>query len=83
MPYIEVWVDAADIDDYTDEELRDELDKRKAKKAGQQVNFGPDHRIPEKEAKHTLEQASDIFRRDGRYDIAFRLEEIKHDFVIN
>jgi hypothetical protein len=80
MPFVEVWVDVPGLDDFSDDELREELVAREKRK-GQRSNYGPDFRIPKVVAKETLDQAAQVFRRDGRHDIAFKLDEIRADFI--
>jgi hypothetical protein len=81
MPYISVHVDVEDVlDDLSDEDLRREL-VRRAQRKGSQSNHSADYAIPNKVARYTLEEASDILRKQGRYDLAFKLEEIREDFV--
>lgn len=81
MPYVNVYVEAEDIlDDLSDRELEDELASRR-QKAGKPRGHAADFSIPQKAARYTLEEAADIFRRMGRTDLAFKLEEIRTDFV--
>ncbi|MHC5536843.1 hypothetical protein ACYOEI_01055 [Singulisphaera rosea] len=83
MPYISVHVDASDVlDDLDEEEIKNYLRKR-AKRSGKDCGFGPNYTIPQREARYTLEEAADIFRAQGRMDLAFKLEEIRTDFVLN
>ena len=81
MPYVNVHVDASEVlDDLSDRELEEELIRRR-RKNGQPGNSSADYAIPQKAARYTLEEAADIFRRMGRNDLAFKLEEIRTDFV--
>lgn len=79
MPYVSVYVDASDVlDDLDIDEIRSYLTKN-----GGRSGNGADYSIPQKSARYTLEQAADIFRAQGRMDLAFKLEEIRTDFVLN
>lgn len=81
MPYVNVHVDASEVlDDLGDEELEAELVRRRQRK-GAKGNSPGDYAIPQKAARYTLEEAADIFRKMGRTDLAFKLEEIRTDFV--
>ncbi len=81
MPYVSVHVDTRDVlDDLSDRELEEEFVRRNQAK-GQLGAYSADYRIPQRAARYTLEEAADIFRRMGRTDLAFKLEEIRTDFV--
>jgi hypothetical protein len=81
MPYVRVHVDAEDIlEDLSDQELRDELSRRQ-RKNGKGNYHSADFSIPQQVAKYTLDEASGILRKQGRVDLAFKLDEIKVDFV--
>lgn len=81
MPYVSVHVDASDVlDELSDRELEEELLARR-RKAGKIGRYSADFAIPQKAARYTLEEAADIFRQMGRTDLAFKLEEIRTDFV--
>lgn len=83
MPYIEVYVDTDDVlKDISDEDLKSEINSRQSK-SDKGIGAGPNWSIPQRVAKYTLEEAADIFRKQGRYDLAFKLEEIRTDFVMN
>jgi hypothetical protein len=81
MPYVSVHVDAEDVlCDISTEDLRKELHSR-SRKNGDYVGSSADYRIPLQVAKYTLDEAAAIFRKEGRTDLAFKLDEIKCDFV--
>jgi TorA maturation chaperone TorD len=81
MPYVSVYVDASDvIEDISTSDLEQELRSRRGNK-GERSPHSADYAISQKAARYTLEEAADIFRKMGRNDLAFKLEEIRTDFV--
>jgi hypothetical protein len=81
MPYVSVDVDIEDVIDHlSDEDLRKELAKRMARKADYRHSMG-DYSIPIGEAKAALEEVSLYFRRIGKIDLAFKMDEISEDYV--
>ncbi len=81
MPYVSVHVDAEDVlGDLTDEQLRDELNRRAARKQGG-GGYSADYTIPRGAARHALNESSDMLRKQGRNDLAFKLEEVREDYV--
>lgn len=81
--YVNVNIDVSDVlDELSDAELLNELKRRNIKK-NNGTGFSADYFIPKEVARYTLEEAANIFRSGGRYDLAFKLDEINHDFVIN
>lgn len=83
MPYVEVWVDPADtdLDNYTDAELREELDSRARKKSGKPALKADDWRIPREVAKIALDDSAIFLRKAGRVDLAFKLDETRVDYL--
>lgn len=70
--YIQVDVDLDDVlDSIPDEALTKELKSR----------HGANRAIPLIVARQTLVEAADLFRKMGRLDLAFKLDEIKEDFL--
>lgn len=83
MPYISVHVDTESVlGDLDEDDIKAYLIK-KAKRNGKDYGVGPNYSIPQKEARYTLEEAADILRKQGRADLAFKLEEVRTDFVMN
>lgn len=81
MPYVRVHIDKEDIlDDLTDDDLREELASRASSKV-RGSGYAADYRIPAKAAQTTVDEAAQIFRKMGRNDLAFKLDEIKVDFL--
>ena len=81
MPYVSVHIDPSEVlDALSDRELEEELLRRR-RKIGLPGSHPADYAIPQKAARSTLEEAADIFRKMGRNDLAFKLEEIRTDFV--
>lgn len=83
MPYVEVWVDAVDLSDFSDDDLRAELATRRDRNAlrGRAGLSEADYSIPKIAARETLNEAADEFRKAGKVSLAFKLEEIREDFV--
>jgi len=80
MPYVSVHVDAEDVlEDLSEQDLRDEL-ARRANKKGRQYHSA-NFMIPQPVAIYTLNEAADILRKQGRNDLAFKLEEVREDYV--
>jgi hypothetical protein len=78
MPY--VYIDADEVmEDISDDELRAELTRR-------QVRRGKPHEggeiIPKTLARETLETAATLLRKQGRLDIAYKLDETRIDYFL-
>lgn len=74
--YVQVRIDEDDvIEELSDSALLAECKRRKLSGAD------PDYSIPATVAKYTLDEAAEIFRKTGRYDLAYKLDEIKVDFI--
>lgn len=70
MPYVSVYISEDEIlDDVSDEALLAELRRR---------NLG--ECISRKDAQWSIDQASQTLRKMERYDLAYRLDEIRHDY---
>lgn len=81
MPYVQVWVDAEDVvEELSESELRDELARRSGNR-GERSGNSADYRIPDKVAEVTLDDASQVLRKLGRVDLAYKLDEIRVDFL--
>ena len=82
MPYVEVWVEPQDdLDNFSDEDLREELVARaKRKGGGSESRFNADYMIPQPVARETL-NSTVMSRSQRRNDLAFKLEEIRVDYV--
>jgi len=72
-----------DIEDYLDEVstrvLEAELKQRQSR--GEDVSLGPDFQIPRIAADDALDQAAMILRKIGRYDLGYKMDEIRVDYV--
>ena len=80
MPYVSVHIDTEDvIGDLTDEQLREELGRRARNKGGSR--HAADYAIPIGAARYALNEASDVLRKQGRNDLAYKLEEVREDYV--
>lgn len=79
MPYVRVHIDADDVlEELSDAEMREELARRSSRKGGGSL---ADFRIPAGVAKDAMEQAASLLRQIGRVDLAFKLDEARHDYV--
>jgi hypothetical protein len=82
MPHVSVYVDLEDVlDEVSDQDLRDELVRREKRKGKIGSPFSADHMIPQQVARCTLDEASDILRKQGRTDLAYKLDEVRVDYV--
>ena len=80
MPYVNVHVDADEVlEDLSDSELRSELARRAARSG--KSGCSADYRIPEGAARQALDDASQVLRKLGRVDLAFKLDEIREDYL--
>lgn len=85
MPHVSVWVDAEDcLADLTTSDLQEELKSRAEKGKAQKhhsSNFQADYRIPAPVARETLDEVAHILRKANRFDLAFKCDEIREDFI--
>ena len=80
MPYVSVHIDASEVlDDLSDEELRAEL-VRRASRTGSSGSYA-DYCIPKAAAKSALDDAAQFLRRLERVDLAYKLDEIRTDYL--
>jgi hypothetical protein len=80
MPYVNVHVDADEVlEDISESDLRAELARRALRKGGS-VNHA-DYQIPVPVARQALDDASQLLRKLGRVDLAFKLDEIREDYL--
>ena len=81
MPYVSVHVDVEDVlPDASEAELLTELVSRRKKK-GDHGSHLADYRIPALTARQALDDASRVLRKQGRTDLAFKLDEIREDYL--
>ena len=78
MPYLNVYVDAEDVlEDCSTEDLKAELLRRRLR-----VDTNPAATcIPVPTAREALDNASRVLRKQGRTDLAFKLDEIREDYL--
>ncbi len=82
MAYIEVQVDLEDyLDEISTQALVNELNNRRRKSSGLSNATQADFCIPLESARTTLDDSSMIMRKMGRIDLAYKLDEIRVDFV--
>lgn len=78
MPYLNVHVDESDmLDELSDDALIREVKHRKLSGAG----IGPNYTIPQKVARDAIIEAADTLRNMGKLSLAFKLDEMRVDFV--
>lgn len=75
MPYVSIHIDADKVlREIDDDDLRIELASR-SRKRGDETQM-----ISRNAAKATLDESAHRLRKIGRFDLAFRLDEIKTDY---
>ena len=78
MPYVRVHIDASEVlEDIDDDDLRRELQVRSSRR---KVNVGETSAITREQAKITLDESAHRLRQIERFDLAFKLDEIRSDY---
>jgi hypothetical protein len=81
MPYVSVYIDADDaLEDIYTADLKAEILRRMSKNKNARMNIG-DYMIPPLEAHQALEDAASFARKNSRPDLAYKLDEVRHDFI--
>ena len=81
MPYLNAYVDAQEaLSQCSVEELKAGLTRR-SRKERLSTRDPADYRIPSSAAREALDDASRALRRQGRTDLAFKLDEIREDYL--
>ena len=78
MPYVRVHIDADEVlSDIDDDDLRQELQRRSHKRGNSSVETDA---ITREQAKITLDESAHRLRQLERFDLAFKLDEIRFDY---